>query len=68
MNNLELQKILAKEKDQEQKKSEARTTLEEKINEMEIEGFESIPKLFISQTEKMMDEFTGSVKELRGLF
>ena len=35
---------------------------------MEIEGFESLPKLFISQTEKMMDEFTGSVKELRGLF
>ena len=42
--------------------------LEEKSNEMEIEGFENLPKLFISQTEKMMDEYTGSVKELRGLF
>ena len=29
---------------------------------MEIKGFESLPKLFVSQTE-MMDEFTGSVKE-----
>ena len=35
---------------------------------MEIKGFENLPKLFISQTEKMMDEFIGSVKELRGLF
>ena len=42
--------------------------LEEKINEMETERFENLPKLFISQTEKMMDEFTGSVKKLRGLF
>ena len=35
---------------------------------MEIEGCENLPKLFISPTEKMMDEYTGSVKELRGLF
>ena len=35
---------------------------------MEIEGFENFPKLFVLQTEKMVDEFTGSVKELRGLF
>ena len=55
MNNLELQKILAKEKDQEQKISEATTTVEGKINEMEIEGFESLPKFFIAHNEKMMD-------------
>ena len=42
--------------------------MEEKTNEMEIEEVENLPKLFISPTEKMMDEFTGSVKELRGLF
>ena len=35
---------------------------------MEIEGFDNLPKLFSSQTEKMMDEFDGSIKELRGLF
>ena len=35
---------------------------------MEIEGSENIQKLFISPVEKFMDEFTGSVKELRGLF
>ena len=34
---------------------------------MEIKGFENLPKLFDSQTEKM-DEFAGSVEELRGLF
>ena len=34
----------------------------------EIEGFENLPKLFVTQTEKMMDKFNGSVKELRGLF
>ena len=42
--------------------------VEEKTNEMDIEEAENLPKLFISPTEKMMDEFTGSVKELRGLF
>ena len=42
--------------------------MEEKTNEMEIEEAENLPKLFISPTEKMMDKFTGSVKELRGLF
>ena len=36
VNNLELQNFLAKEKDEEQKTSEVTTTLEEKINEMEI--------------------------------
>ena len=35
---------------------------------MEIEGFEDLPKLFISPIEKLMDEFKGSVKEFRGLF
>ena len=49
-------------------KTSATAVLEEKINEMEIEGFENLPKLFILPTEKMMDEYTGSVKELRGLF
>ena len=33
-----------------------------------LEGCENLPKLFISPTEKMMDEFDGSVKELRVLF
>ena len=41
---------------------------EGKINEMKIEEVKNLPKLFISPTERMMDEFTGSVKELRGLF
>ena len=35
---------------------------------MEIDGFEDLPKLFISPIEKLMDEFNGSVKEFRGLF
>jgi len=42
--------------------------MELKSNEMDIEEAKNLPKLFISPTEKMMDEFTGSVKELRGLF
>ena len=70
VNQLKLNQILAKEKEQMQDK-ETTAQLEEKINEMEIEckeGFENLPKLFISPTEKFMDEFTGSVKELRGLF
>ena len=67
VNQLKLAQILAKDKAQEMKTSET-TLLEEKINEMEIEGFENLPKLFVSQTEKMMDKFNGSVKELRGLF
>ena len=37
-------------------------------NEMDIDGFENLPKLFIKPTEKLMDEFTGSVKSCRGLF
>ena len=68
-NQLELNKILAKEKAQ---AAENKTTedamLEGKINEMEIEGSVNIQKLFISPVEKFTDEFTGSVKELRGLF
>ena len=36
--------------------------------EMEIKGFEHIPKLFITPIESLMDEFKSSVKELRGLF
>ena len=35
---------------------------------MEIEGFEDLPKLFISPVENFMDEFTGNVKDPRGLF
>ena len=42
--------------------------MEEKINELEIEGFENLPKLFILTTEKRMDEYIGSVKESNGLF
>ena len=37
-------------------------------NEIDIDGFENLPKLFIKPTEKLMDEFTGSVKSCRGLF
>ena len=40
----------------------------ERKEEMEIDGFEDLPKLFISPIEKLMDEFKGSVKEFRGLF
>ena len=40
----------------------------ERKEEMDIEGFEDLPKLFISPIEKLMDEFKGSVKEFRGLF
>ena len=40
----------------------------ERKEEMEIDGFEDLPKLFISPIEKSMDEFKGSVKEFRGLF
>ena len=68
-NQLELNKILEKEKAQAmESKTSEEANLEEKINEMEIECGENILKLFISPTEKFMDEFTGSVKELRGLF
>ena len=68
VNNLELQNILTNEKEQEQQTSSTPTKYWKKnFNKMEIEGFESLPKLFVSQTEKMMDEFTSSVKELRGL-
>ena len=35
---------------------------------MDIEGFEDLPKLFISPIEQLMNEFKGSVKEFRGLF
>ena len=51
-NQLELNKILAKEREQaaENKISED-AILEAKINEMEIEGSENIPKLFISPVE-----------------
>ena len=55
----------------EEKETSTTANLEEKINEMDIqcaEGFENLPKLFISQTEKFMDDYTGAVKELRGLF
>ena len=31
--------------------------------EMEIEGFEDLPMLFISPVEKLMDEFKGSVND-----
>ena len=41
--------------------------IEERKEHMEIEGFEDLPKLFISPIEKLMDEFKGSVKEFRGL-
>ena len=39
----------------------------EKPKEMDIDGFENLPKIFITPIEKLMDEFTGSVKEFRGL-
>ena len=62
VNQLEINQILAKEKEQMQAKETSTTAqLEEKINEMEIEGFENLPKLFVSPTEKFMDEYTGSV-------
>ena len=31
--------------------------------EMEVEGFEHLPMVFISPIEKLMDEYKGSVKE-----
>ena len=37
--------------------------MEERKEEMEIDDFEDLPKLFISPIEKLMDEFKGSVKE-----
>ena len=64
-----MNQMLAKENTQEQKQKQwEKTTLEEKINEMEIEGLENFPKLFRPQPEKKMVEFNGSVKELRGSF
>ena len=36
--------------------------------EMEVEGFEDLPKLFISPIEQLMDEFKGLGKEFPGLF
>ena len=42
--------------------------MEERKEDMEVEGLEDLPKLFISPIEKLMDEFKGSVKEFRGLF
>ena len=35
---------------------------EEKKEEMEIEGFEDLPEVFISPIEKLMDELKESVK------
>ena len=35
---------------------------------MEIEEFKGLPKLFITPIEILLDEFTGSVKEFKGLF
>ena len=40
----------------------------ERKEDMEIEGFEDLPKLFISPIEQLMDELKGSVKEFRALF
>ena len=42
--------------------------MEERKEEMEVDGFKDLPKLFISPIEKLMDEFKGLVKEFRGLF
>ena len=67
-NQLELNKILAKERQAAENTISEDAILEERINEMEIEGSENIQKLFISPVEKFVDEFTGSVKELRCLF
>ena len=35
---------------------------------MEIVGFEELPKLFVSPIENLTDEFTGTVKDFRGLY
>ena len=51
-----------------QKKLDPKPEEEKKNEEMEIEGFEDLPKLFISPIENFMDEFAGHVKDLRGLF
>ena len=62
-NQQELNNIPAKEKAQAvENKTSEEAHLEEKINEMNIEGGKNIQKLFISPVEKMMDEYTGSVK------
>ena len=44
-----------------QKKLDPKPEEEKKNEEMEIEGFEDLPKLFISPIEKFMDEFTGNL-------
>ena len=35
----------------------------ERKEDMEIEGFEDLPKLFISPIEQLMDEFKGLLQE-----
>ena len=42
--------------------------MEGRKEDMEVDGFEDLPRLFISPIEKLMDEFKGLVKEFRGLF
>ena len=60
---------LAKTKAQESKIDQTEEKqAEEQKEEMEIEGSEDLPMVFISPIEKLMDEFKGSVKDFGGLF
>ena len=63
LNALQIQKPKIDENNQEQKAEEAKTTY---TKEMDIEGFEDLPKLFVKPIEKLMDEFSGSGKEFKG--
>ena len=60
--------VLAKTKQQIADMEKSKKLQGERKEEMDIEGFEDLQKLFISPIAKLMDEFKGSVKEFRGLF
>ena len=54
---------LAKTKQQIAEMEKSKNLQGERKEELDIEGFEDLPKLFISPIEKLMDEFKGLVKE-----
>ena len=51
-----------------QEKMDPKPVADKKNKEMDIVGFEDLPKLFVSSIEKLMHEFDGSVKDFIDLF
>ena len=51
-----------------QEKLDPKPIEQKKNEEMDVVGFEDLPKLFVSPIENFLNEFQGTVKDLRGLF